>query len=150
MVKSKKCHFGWLADAVTSQTANWPMGRQSAEMAFFGLDYKIRSDFFVKMNYFHFLSICFWWPEKIDALTSQTANRPPIGRNSIFWTWSKNNKWFFCKNELLLYYDHLFLMAGKDRCSNSPNGQLAVKRPKMHFFEKKPFLLNYKFYFRWF
>ena len=34
-------------------------GRQSAEMAFFGLDHKITSDFFVKMNYFHFLSICF-------------------------------------------------------------------------------------------
>ena len=53
----------------------------------------------------------------------------------------------FCKNELLLFSEHLFLMAGKNRCSNSPNGQLAVKRPKMHFFEKNLFPWTKNFIF---
>ena len=38
-------------------------------------------------------------------------------------------------------------MAGKNRCSNSPNGQLAVKRPKMHFFEKNLFRWTTTFIF---
>ena len=53
-----------------------PIGHKSANIEFFGLDHKITSDFFVKMNYFHFLSICFLWPKQLDAVTSQTANRP--------------------------------------------------------------------------
>ena len=60
-----------------------PIGRlgcyclpKSAEMGFFWLGHKIRSDFFVKMNYFHFLNIKFWWSKQVDALLAQTANQP--------------------------------------------------------------------------
>ena len=65
----------------------------------------------------------------------------------FFLTWPWNNKSFFCKNELLLFSEHLFLMAGKNRCSNSPNGQLAVERLKMHFFEKNLFRWTTNFIF---
>ena len=54
----------------------WPIGPKSAEMGFFWLDHKITSDFFVKMNYFHLLSIIFWCPELLEAVIAQTANRP--------------------------------------------------------------------------
>ena len=53
----------------------------------------------------------FWWPKQLDAVTSQTANRP-ISRQSakmvFFWIDHKITSDFFCKNELLSFSEHLF------------------------------------------